>query len=127
MLAINKELLNMERLGVWRIEDRKTNDHLITTAWVFKVKRAHNDEVIENKARLCAQGFHQIEGLDYLSTFSPTGRISSMGVLISHAAAHGFQFHQMDVKRAFLNAPLDKDLTLKIPDGINEDPNTKVL
>ncbi|MBW0592403.1 hypothetical protein O181_132118, partial [Austropuccinia psidii MF-1] len=68
-----------------------------------------------------------IEGLDYLSTFSPTGRISSLRVLISHAAAHGFQFHQMDVRSAFLNAPLDKDLTLKILDVISKDSNTKVL
>ncbi|MBW0475846.1 hypothetical protein O181_015561 [Austropuccinia psidii MF-1] len=127
MLAINKELLNMENLGVCSIEDSKKNDHMIVMAWVFKVKREYNYEVIEHKARLCAQGFHQIEVLDYLSTFSPTGRLSSLRVLISHAAANGFQFHQMDVKSTFLNAPLDEDLTLKIPDGINEDPNRKVL
>ncbi|MBW0472263.1 hypothetical protein O181_011978 [Austropuccinia psidii MF-1] len=127
VLAINRELLNMEKLGVWSIEDRKENDHPITTPWVFKVKRDHNNEVIEHKARLCMQGFHQIEGLDYLNTFSPTRRISSLRVLISHAAAHGFQFHHMDVKSAFLNAPLDEDLTLKILDGINEDSKTKVL
>ncbi|MBW0485650.1 hypothetical protein O181_025365 [Austropuccinia psidii MF-1] len=127
MLAINKELLNMEKLGVWSIENRKTNDYPIMTTWVFKVKRNHNDEVIEHKAQLCAQGFHEIKGLDYLSTFSPTGKISSLMVLISHAAAHDFQFHQMDVKSAFLNAPLNKDLTLKIRDGINKDPKTKVL
>ncbi|MBW0538165.1 hypothetical protein O181_077880 [Austropuccinia psidii MF-1] len=106
MLAINKELLNMEKLGVWSIENRKINNHPITTTWVFKVKKNHNDGVIEHKARLCAQGFHQIEGLDYLSTFSPAGKISSLRVLISHVAAHDFQFHQMDVKAAFLNAPL---------------------
>ncbi|MBW0481966.1 hypothetical protein O181_021681 [Austropuccinia psidii MF-1] len=50
MLAINKEPLNMEKLGVWSIENRKTNSHPITTTWVFKVKRNHNDEVIEHKA-----------------------------------------------------------------------------
>ncbi|MBW0495210.1 hypothetical protein O181_034925 [Austropuccinia psidii MF-1] len=126
-LAINKELDNMKRLGVWSIEDKKANDHPITTTWVFKVKRDHNNKIIEHKARLCAQGFHQIEGLDYLNTFSPTGRISSLRVLISHAASQGFQFHQMDVKSAFLNAPLDEDLTLKIPDGLSEDSNSKVL
>ncbi|MBW0467291.1 hypothetical protein O181_007006 [Austropuccinia psidii MF-1] len=126
MQAINKELLKMKKLEVWSIEDSKTNDHPITTTWVFKVKRDHNNEVIEHKAWLCAQGFHQIEGLDYLNTFSPTGRISSLRLSISHAAAHGFQFHQMDAKSPFLNTPLDKDLTLKIPDRIDEDPKTKV-
>ncbi|MBW0590242.1 hypothetical protein O181_129957, partial [Austropuccinia psidii MF-1] len=64
-------------------------------------------------------------GLDYLNTFSPTGRVSSLRVLIAHAASQGFQFHQMDVKSAFLNAPLEEDLTLKIPDGLNEDSKSK--
>ncbi|MBW0563786.1 hypothetical protein O181_103501 [Austropuccinia psidii MF-1] len=33
----------------------------------------------------------------------------------------------MDVKSAFLNAPLEEKLTLTIPDGINEDKEKKVL
>ncbi|MBW0542659.1 hypothetical protein O181_082374 [Austropuccinia psidii MF-1] len=111
----------MKRLGVWSIEDKEANDHLIATTWVFKVKRDHNDKVLEHKARLCAQGFHQIEGHDYLNTFSPTGRVSSLRVLISHAAFQGFQFHQMDVKSAFLNTSLDEDLTPKIPYGLSKD------
>ncbi|MBW0500660.1 hypothetical protein O181_040375 [Austropuccinia psidii MF-1] len=127
MQTINKELQNRKKLGFWSIEDKKTNKHLNTTTWVFKVKRDHNDKVIKHKAQLCKQGFHQIEGLDYLNNFSPTRRISSLRVLTSHAESQGFQFHQMDVKSAFLNSPPDEDLTLKIPDGIIEDPKTNVL
>ncbi|MBW0542861.1 hypothetical protein O181_082576 [Austropuccinia psidii MF-1] len=33
----------------------------------------------------------------------------------------------MDVKSAFLNAPLEEDLTVKISDGLNKDSKSKVL
>ncbi|MBW0479607.1 hypothetical protein O181_019322 [Austropuccinia psidii MF-1] len=75
---IKKELDNINRLNIWEIVDRKPSDHPITTTWVFKVKHNYNHSITEHKARLCAQGFHQIEGLDYLKTFSPTGKISSL-------------------------------------------------
>ncbi|MBW0585055.1 hypothetical protein O181_124770, partial [Austropuccinia psidii MF-1] len=117
----------MKRLNVWEVVDRKPSDHPITTTWVFKIKCDHNNNITEHKARLCAQGFHQIEGLDYLKTFSPTGKISSLRLLISHAARNNYSFHQMDMKSAFLNAPLEEDLTLAIPDGIDEDRGRMVL
>ncbi|MBW0481297.1 hypothetical protein O181_021012 [Austropuccinia psidii MF-1] len=126
-VAIKKELDNMNRLNFWEIVDRKTSDHPITTTWVFKVKCDHNYSVTEHKARLCAQGFHQIEGLDYLKTFSPTGKISSLQLLISHSARNNYLFHQMDIKSAFLNTPLEEKLTLAILDGINKDKEKKVL
>ncbi|MBW0497112.1 hypothetical protein O181_036827 [Austropuccinia psidii MF-1] len=48
-LAINKELDNRKRLGVWSIEDKKSNDYPITTAWVLKVKKDHNNTFIKHK------------------------------------------------------------------------------
>ncbi|MBW0500268.1 hypothetical protein O181_039983 [Austropuccinia psidii MF-1] len=75
---IMKKLDNMKILNIWEVVDRKPYDHPITTTWMFKVKRDHTNSVTEHKARLCTQGFHQIEGLDYLKTSSPTGKISSL-------------------------------------------------
>ncbi|MBW0493300.1 hypothetical protein O181_033015 [Austropuccinia psidii MF-1] len=46
--------------------------------------------------------------------------------LISNAAVNNLQFHQMDVKSAFLNAPLNGDIFLAVPEGINI-PTSKVL
>ncbi|MBW0480414.1 hypothetical protein O181_020129 [Austropuccinia psidii MF-1] len=84
-----------------------------------KMKEDDQKQIIEHKARLCAQGFHQIQGLDYSQTFSPTGRISLLRALISNAAVKNLQFHQIDVKSAFLNAPLNEDICLAVPEGIN--------
>ncbi|MBW0534867.1 hypothetical protein O181_074582 [Austropuccinia psidii MF-1] len=42
-----------------------------------------------------------------------------MCTLIAHAAVNNLQFHQLDVKSAFINAPLTKEIYLSIPQGLN--------
>jgi hypothetical protein len=54
----------------------------------------------------------QTYSIDFSKTFAPTGRLNSLRTLILHAAAHNLQFEQLDVKTAFLNAKLDKEVHL---------------
>ncbi|MBW0551687.1 hypothetical protein O181_091402, partial [Austropuccinia psidii MF-1] len=75
-LAIQKEILNINKLNVWNLRDKTINDHPITSTWIFKRKQDDSGKVIEYKAFLCAHGFHKIAGLDYQNTFAPTGRLS---------------------------------------------------
>ncbi|MBW0548452.1 hypothetical protein O181_088167 [Austropuccinia psidii MF-1] len=82
---------------------------------------------IEYKAHLCAHGFHQIAGLDYQSTFAPTGRLESLRTVISSAAINKYEFHQMDVQSAFLNAQLQEEIYLGIPQRVPENKETQVL
>jgi hypothetical protein len=44
--------------------------NVIGTKWVFKNKQGEDGEVVRNKARLIAQGFSQVEGLDFEETFA---------------------------------------------------------
>jgi hypothetical protein len=62
-----------------------------------------DDEVVRNKARLIAQGFSQVEGLDFGETFAPVARLETIRILLAFAASKGFKLYQMDVKSAFLN------------------------
>ncbi|MBW0587087.1 hypothetical protein O181_126802 [Austropuccinia psidii MF-1] len=113
--AINKELPNMNHLKVWEIIDLKEDYKLIGTTWIFRLKTNHLNEITEYKARLCAQGFSQIQGSDYEKTFAPTGRLNSLRTLIAFACKNSLQFHQIDVKSAFLNADLPETVYLAIP------------
>jgi hypothetical protein len=75
----------------------------IGTKWVFKNKQGEDGEVVRNKVFLVAQGFSQVEGLDFGETFSPIARLEAIRIFLAFAASKGFKLYQMDVKSAFLN------------------------
>ncbi|MBW0481614.1 hypothetical protein O181_021329 [Austropuccinia psidii MF-1] len=110
-----------QRWIVWDVIDLKAEFKLVGTTWVFWVKTNHSKEVIEYKAQLCVQGFSQTPSMDFGKTYAPTGRLNSLRCLISHAVLNNLSFHQVDVKLAFLNAPLTEVVYLSIPQGLDID------
>jgi hypothetical protein len=48
------------------------------TKWVFWNKQDEYGVVTRNKARLVAQSFTQIEGLDFGETYAPIARLESI-------------------------------------------------
>jgi hypothetical protein len=63
--AMHEELENFERNQDWTLVDPPRYVNVIGTKWVFKNKQGEDGEVVRNKARLLAQGYSQIEGLDF--------------------------------------------------------------
>ena len=56
------------------------------------------------------KGFSPNQGIDYEETFAPVAKFTSIRILISLAAKYKPTIHQIDVKTAFLNGLLDKDI-----------------
>ena len=75
---------------------------------------------IIHKARYVAQGCGQVKGVNYEETFSPTARMESVRLLIGLAVNSDFMIHQMDVRRAYLHAPIDFDVYVEQPKGYEE-------
>ena len=92
----------------------------IPSKWVYALKTDGLGHVIKHKARFVAKGFIQKYGIDYEMTFSPTLNIDCLKLLIALAAKFKWDILQLDIKAAYLNANLDKDIYVKIPPG---DPN----
>jgi hypothetical protein len=69
----------------------------------FQKQIGEDGEVVRNKVCLVAQGFSQVEGLDFGETFSPIARLEAIRIFLAFAASKGFKLYQMDVKSAFLN------------------------
>jgi hypothetical protein len=63
---------------------------------------------VRNKAHLIAQGFSQVESLDFGETFAPVARLKAIRILLVFAVLKGFKLYQMDVKSAFLNGGIQE-------------------
>ncbi|KAM0906965.1 hypothetical protein ACQ4PT_016441 [Festuca glaucescens] len=121
--AMHEELNNFKRNKVWKlVEKPKECRNVIGTKWIFKNKQDENGIVVRNKARLVAQGFSQIEGIDFGETYAPMAHLESIRILLAYATHHNFKLQQIDVKSAFLNGPLREEVYVKQPPGF-EDPN----
>ena len=58
----------------------------------FSRKLDENGVIICNKARLVAQGYSQVEGLDFGETFAPVARLESIRILLAYAAFNGLHY-----------------------------------
>nr|GEV19100.1 zinc finger, CCHC-type [Tanacetum cinerariifolium] len=58
------------------------------------------------------EGFKQKSRIDYFDTYALVARISTIRLLIAMVSIHNMIIHQMDVKTAFLNVDLDKEVDL---------------
>jgi len=92
----------------------------IKTKWVFNIKRNSSNNNEKSKARLVAKGFSQIRGINYELTFFPTLSINSLKLIIALAAKFQWEIFQFEIKAAYLNVRLDKNIFVTIP---QEDAN----
>lgn len=117
MSACKKEIDAMLAKNVWTLVRRPKNVNVIRGLWLFKKKFTTEGKISKYKARFVAMGNTQKEGVDYGETFSPTGKPTSLRLLIAIAAIQGWDIHQMDAISAFLNGNLKEDLYLEHPEG----------
>jgi hypothetical protein len=86
--------------------ERPKNHNVIGTKWVYRNKENEDGIVVKNKSRLVAQGYTQVEGLDFDETFALVARLEAIRILFSYACSRNIKLYQMDVKSAFLNGKL---------------------
>jgi hypothetical protein len=101
--AIHDELENFERNQVWTLVEPPRDVNVLGTKWVFKNTQGEDGEIVRNEAHLVAQGFSQVEGLDFGETFAFVARLEAIRILLAFAACKGFKLYQMDMKSDFLN------------------------
>lgn len=75
------------------------------------------------KARLVAKGYTQREGVDFVDTFSPVAKFTSIRIMSALTSYFDLELHQMDVKTAFLNGFLEEEIYMLQPDGFIEKGN----
>jgi hypothetical protein len=118
---MHEELENFERNQVWDLVVPPPGCKPIGAKWVWKNKEGEKGEVVRNKSRLVAQGFSQKGEIDYEETFAPVARLEAIRILLAFLVAKGFKLHQMDVKSAFLNGVLEKEVYVRQPSGFESE------
>jgi hypothetical protein len=58
--------------------------NIIGTKWIFRSKQDENGIVVRNKARLLAQGYTQVEGIDFGETYAPIARLEAIRILLAY-------------------------------------------
>ncbi|CAA7262723.1 unnamed protein product [Cyclocybe aegerita] len=107
--AILEELAVLKAAGTWELVDAPPGANIVGSKWVFRAKKDAAGNVVRYKARLVAQGFSQVPGIDYFDTFAPVACLASIRAVLAMAAVHDYEIHQVDVKGAYLNGILTAD------------------
>jgi uncharacterized membrane protein YciS (DUF1049 family) len=120
--AMQEELSQFEKLGVWKYVNTPKNAKVIGMKWVFRCKRDDQGVVIRNKARLVVQGSSQQEGIDYEEVYAPVARLEAIRIFLAYASFKGFKVFQLDVKSAFLYGEVKEIVYVAQPPGfVNKD------
>jgi hypothetical protein len=107
--ACKKEYDTLTDMDTWNVVDRENWMNILPGTWAFKVKRFPNGDVKKLKARFCARGDRQIEGVDYFDTFAPVVSWTTVRLMLILSAILDLHTRQADYTAAFVHAPIDRD------------------
>ncbi|GJS10365.1 retrovirus-related pol polyprotein from transposon TNT 1-94 [Tanacetum coccineum] len=115
--SMQDELNQIERLQVWEFVPRPEGKNIIALKWLWKNKCDAENIVVRNKTLLVAKEYKQEEGIDFKESFALVARLKAVRMFIAYAAHKNITIFQMDVKTAFLNGPLKKEVYVSQPEG----------
>jgi len=96
--AIDEELAVLKAAGTWELVDAPAGANIVGSKWIFRAKKDAADNVVRYRARLVAQGFSQVLGVDYFDMFALVARLASIRAVLAVAAVENFEIHQINIK-----------------------------
>jgi hypothetical protein len=116
--AIASEWRSMHDRGVFDLVPRPDDAKIISCRWVFDIKMDADGKYDKHKARLVSRGNELVAGIDYGEVFAPTLKYKTMRAALAIAAAEDLEIRQLDVKTAYLYAPLKEPAYMLQPPGL---------
>lgn len=121
------EFKQFKRNHVWDFVPKLDGVNIIGTKWIFINKTNEFGNVAWSKARLVAQGYTQIEWINYDEIFAPVARLESIHILLAVACVLNFTLYLMDVKTTFINKYLHEDIYVSQPKGFEDPKNANYV
>lgn len=111
------ELQALEQNRTWTVVSLPPGKHTVGCKWVYKTKFRSYGSVERYKAQLVAKGYTQQDGIDFLDTFSPVAKLTTVKLPLSLAAIKGWTLTQLDVTNAFLHGDLEEEVYMDLHQG----------
>jgi hypothetical protein len=124
--AMRTELSTIkDDFNCWDLVPRLPGMHVLPSTWAFKIKRYPDGSVKKFKARFCARGDKQLEGIDYFETWAPVVQWSTIRIVLVLSVKLSFTSAQCDITAAFIHAllPNDEEVYIDQPRGFRTKPN----
>jgi Reverse transcriptase (RNA-dependent DNA polymerase) len=98
---------------------------VLPAVWQMRRKRdARMGGIEKYKARLNIDGPRMQKGKHYDKTYSPVAPWNLVRMLLTMTARHNWHTKQIDFVQAFAQAPIEKTLYMKIPEGVTLEDDT---
>lgn len=78
----------------------------IANKWVYRTKLLAYGNLNKYKPRVVANGYSQLEGIDYAGTFSPIVKPQTIRVVLTLTISMNWSLKQLNANNAFLNSDL---------------------
>ena len=116
--AMRKEIQELEEHGTWEVVQRDQlpeGANVLPSTWALKIKRYPDGRVNKMKARFCARGDKQVEGVDYFEKFAPVVSWTAVRMLMVMSLDLGWYTKQIDFSNAFVQAELTEEVYINMP------------
>ncbi len=87
----------------WDLVERLPEMNVLPSTWAFKIKRFPDGSVKKFKARFCARGDRQKEGIDFFETWAPVVQWSIIRIVMVLVATLNLHSVQCDITAAFIH------------------------
>ena len=104
-------------LGIYSIYQQVKHQSL-THSLIFKEKLSANGNINLWCVQLVAGGHRQTYGVNYKEMFATAAKMLSICVVLGNSTQQDWEIHQVDVKSAYLNAPLKEEVYMVPPAGL---------
>lgn len=116
-VAMDSEFNALQEQQTWALVPFSQGMNVVGCKWVFHTKLNSDGSLNKHKAWLVAKGFHQQPSVDFIETFSPVVKHSTIRVVLAIAVSKHWTLLQLDVECAFLHGNLQEDVYMEQPQG----------
>lgn len=116
--AVKSELTSLKETRVWEIFDKPSKANLIYCNWVLKKNRTFDGDIFRYKSRrfICTN----LNNAPFSHTYDKVVYFTIVRLFLAVSSKNKWLIHQVDYRDAFLQAYLDRDVYMFVPDMMLE-------